>query len=81
MCERLAEMLSQEGLVLESLRPRDYPPSGALGEIARRLVGCAGVVVAAFGTSTQTNTTQRKRALPHGPTSKQGWLSARDYRY
>jgi Pentapeptide repeats (8 copies) len=45
MCERLAEMLNHEGLVLESLPPRDYPPSGALAEIGRLLAGCAGVIV------------------------------------
>jgi hypothetical protein len=45
MCQRLAEILTNEGLVLDSLPRRDYPPSGALAEIARRMAGCAGVVV------------------------------------
>ena len=45
MCERLAELLASEGLVLEMLPRRDYPPSNALSEIARRLSRCAGVAV------------------------------------
>jgi hypothetical protein len=45
ICERLAEMLNRDGLVLDSLPPHDYPPSGALAEVARRIGGCAGVVV------------------------------------
>jgi hypothetical protein len=45
MYQRLIELLSREGLAIEALPPHDYPPSAALAEIARRLAGCAGMVV------------------------------------
>ncbi|MEE2855128.1 MAG: pentapeptide repeat-containing protein [Actinomycetota bacterium] len=45
VCERLAELFAREGLLLEALPRHDYPPSSALAEIARRLDGCAGMVV------------------------------------
>ena len=43
--ERMENLLHRAGLITEALPRRDYPTSGALGEILRRLSGCAGVVV------------------------------------
>ena len=43
--ERVENLCHRAGLITESLSRRDYPTSGALGEIFRRLSGCAGVVV------------------------------------
>lgn len=43
--DRLATLLRREGVTVERLPRTDYPPSDALGEIYRRLAGCAGAVV------------------------------------
>jgi hypothetical protein len=45
ICDRVATLLEKEGLETYRLAREEYPPSDALGEIRRRLLGCAGVVV------------------------------------
>lgn len=45
MCDRLATLLRREGLTVQQLVRRDYPPSNAMSEIYRRMTGCAGAVV------------------------------------
>jgi len=43
--ERIGELLSRYGLVVDSLPRREYPSSGVLAEVGRRLAGCAEVIV------------------------------------
>jgi uncharacterized protein YjbI with pentapeptide repeats len=44
-CERISDLLTRDGVATEVLPRREYPGSGALGEILRRLSGCSGIVV------------------------------------
>jgi hypothetical protein len=43
--ERIGELLSRDGLVVDTLPPQEYPSSGVLAEIGRRLARCAGAIV------------------------------------
>ena len=43
--DRLVTLLRREGLTIKLLSRDDYPPDDALGEIYRRMSGCAGAVV------------------------------------
>lgn len=45
MYERIGELLSRDGLVVDTFPRREYPSSGVLAEIGRRLARCAGVIV------------------------------------
>lgn len=45
VCERVASLLEREGLGTERLPREEYPACDALGEVRRRISGCAGAVV------------------------------------
>jgi|tagenome__1003787_1003787.scaffolds.fasta_scaffold20881164_2 uncharacterized protein YjbI with pentapeptide repeats len=64
--ERFARRIEELGFTTEQLRRTEYPRSGQLGEIRRRMSGCDGVVVLGFTRS------QPGESSPHSPNRADG---------
>ncbi len=64
VCDRFAALLRRRGLDPLTLPRRDYPPSDAMSEIYRRLLGCAGVVVFGLRSADPNTTNPASGATP-----------------
>ena len=62
LVDQVSTLLLEQGLVVDTIPRSEYPPSGQLSEVRRRISGCCGVVIFGFPK-------QAKEHLPRSDTA------------